>query len=135
MTGEITRDEESALGEEVFRALAATGTVPPWESLSDFAPVLGGQVRQSLGAVMARPALDLRTREIATVCMLAALGGCEPQLSFHIGGALRAGATPGEVVEALVQVSLYAGFPRAINAIQTARKVYSELGIMAGDPS
>jgi 4-carboxymuconolactone decarboxylase len=110
-------------GERVFAALAPEGAVPPWEAIADLAPALGAQVRQGLGAIMARPQLDLRTRELATVCMLAALGGCEPQLQFHVGGALRAGATPGEVIEAISQVYLYAGFPRTLNALQVARKV------------
>jgi 4-carboxymuconolactone decarboxylase len=92
--------------------------------------VLGGEVEHSLGAVMARPQLDLRTRELATVCMLAALGGCEPQLEFHIGGALRAGASGAEVVEAITQVYLYAGFPRTLNAMNVARKVFAEHGVI-----
>ncbi|TCO62287.1 carboxymuconolactone decarboxylase family protein [Actinocrispum wychmicini] len=108
---------------EVFRRFAPADAVPPWEGLADFAPALGDQVRHGLGSVLARPELDLRTRELLTICMLAVLGDCEPQLEFHVGGAIRAGATPTEVVEALTQVSLYAGLPRALNAITVARRV------------
>jgi 4-carboxymuconolactone decarboxylase len=119
----VDTDDTTAEGERVFAALAPEGAVPPWQAIADVAPALGAQVRQSLGAIMARPQLDLRTRELATVCMLAALGGCEPQLEFHIGGALRAGATTTEVIESITQVYLYAGFPRTLNALQVARKV------------
>jgi 4-carboxymuconolactone decarboxylase len=102
----------------VFRRIAPEGAPPPWEALADLAP--------GLGAVLGRPGLDLRTRQLTTICVLAALGGDEAQLEFHIGGALRAGATPREVVEALTQVSLYAGIPRAINAMAVARRVLAE---------
>lgn len=112
-------------GADVFRRLAAEGAVPPWETeLASYAPALGAAVEHGLGAVLGRPDLDLRTRELVTICMLAALGGSEPQLEFHIGGALRAGATPAEVVEAISQVHLYAGFPRALSAMATVRKVF-----------
>ena len=113
-------------GEKLFHRLAPAGATPPWESLRELAPALGAQVQHGLGAVMSRPALDLRTRELAVVCMLAALGGCEPQLAFHVGGALQAGATAQEVIEALTQVSLYAGLPRALNAVGVAQQVFAE---------
>ena len=127
-TGSAAGDA-AARGEEVFRELAPDGAAPPWDGLADLAPALGAEVRHLLGSVMGRPGLDLRTREIATICMLATLGGCEPQLAFHIGGALRAGAKPGEVIEALTQVSLYAGVPRALNAMQVARQAFAAEGI------
>jgi len=124
-----TTEQTNRRGDEVFAQLSAPDTAAPWEGLADFAPTLGAQVRQSLGAVMARPPLDLRTREPVTICLLGALGGCEGHLAFHIGGALRAGARAEEVVEALTQVSMYAGFPRAINAINVARQVFAEMGV------
>jgi 4-carboxymuconolactone decarboxylase len=122
----LDADGTAAEGERVFTALAPEGAVPPWQAIADLAPALGAQVRQGLGAIMARPQLDLRTRELATVCMLAALGGCEPQLEFHIGGALKAGASATEVIEAVSQVYLYAGFPRTLNALQVAKKVLAD---------
>jgi 4-carboxymuconolactone decarboxylase len=133
MTQQIVgADDTATAGDRVFAQLAPQGAVPPWQALADFAPALGAQVRHSLGAIMARPQLDLRTRELATVCMLAAIGGCEPQLEFHIGGALRAGATPAEVVEAISQVYLYAGFPRTLNALQVARKALADQSSTTG---
>ncbi|MGP4113736.1 carboxymuconolactone decarboxylase family protein [Streptomyces sp. 4N509B] len=120
----------TSAGERLFRQLAPTGATPPWEGMADVAPALGAEIEHGLGAVMARPGLDLRTRELAVVCMLAALGGCEPQLAFHVGGALRAGARPAEVVEAVTQVYLYAGFPRTINALNVVRKVFAEHGVL-----
>ena len=55
----------------------------------------------------------------------------EPQLTFHVGGALRAGATPTEIVEAVTQVSAYAGIPRALNAMAVVRSVFAGEGVTA----
>lgn len=109
-------------GDAVFRALAGPGDTAPWDAVADLAPALGQHVRAGLGALVGNPALDLRTRELATVCMLAALGGVEPQLAFHTRGALRAGAEPAEIVEAVAQAALYAGIPRALNALAVVRR-------------
>ncbi|SEN90272.1 4-carboxymuconolactone decarboxylase [Actinacidiphila rubida] len=115
--------EGTSRGAAVFRALAAEADAPPWEAIRDVAPGLGAHIEHGLGALTGASGLDLRTREIATVCMLAALGDCAPQLAFHVAGALRAGADETEVVEAIAQVSLYAGVPRTLNALAVARPI------------
>lgn len=115
--------------EEVFGKLAAPGTAPPWEGVADLDPGLASHIEHGLGAVLAGPGLDLRTRQLVTVAVLTSIGGCEPQLAFHIGGALRIGVPAEEVVRAIAQVSLYAGIPKTLNAIAVARKVFAEQGI------
>lgn len=64
-----------------------------------------------------------------TIGALAAQGGCDPQLAVHLGLALDVGLAPAELVEALVQLSVYSGFPRAINALGVARRVFAERGL------
>ena len=118
---------------EVFGELAPEGATPPWETVADLTPALGAFVRQGLGGLLAGPGLDLRTRELATVCMLAAMGGADAQLSFHVSGAMRAGASSAEVVEALAQVAIYAGIPRALNGLAVARDVL--VGAQTADAS
>ena len=122
-------DEIDQRADDLFRKLSITDAMAPWDDLADFAPGLGAQVRYHLGAVFTRPGLDIRTRELVTVCMLAALGDDERQLAFHMGGALRMGATPEEVVEALTLVSVCAGLPRGINGMKVAREVFAKMGI------
>lgn len=122
-----THDTYQQRAAEVFAALSAPGGAAPWESLEDLAPALGDLIKHGLGGLLGRPQLDLRTRELATVCMLAAMGGCDPQLAFHTAGAVRAGASVQEVVEALMQVSVYAGVPRTLNALAVARKALADL--------
>lgn len=78
-----------------------------------------------------RTLLDDRSRQIAAVAALAALGHCRPQLKVHINGALNVGCTPTEIVEVILQMVLYAGFPVATNAMLAAREVFEERGCLA----
>jgi 4-carboxymuconolactone decarboxylase len=56
-------------------------------------------------------------------------------MAFHMGGALRVGARPEEVVEALTLVSVCAGLPRGINAMRVAREVLAKMDIAVPAPS
>ena len=69
-----------------------------------------------LGDLYARPGADLRIREVAAVSALATMRA-EPQLRVHVKAALRAGCTRDELIEILMQVSIFAGFPAALNAL------------------
>lgn len=122
-------DEIDQKADDLFHELSGGGVIAPWDELAEFAPGLGAQVRYGLGAVFTRPGLDMRTRELVTACMLAVLGNSEHQMAFHLGGALRVGATPEEVVEALTLVSVCAGLPRGINAMKVARELFVNMGI------
>jgi len=100
-------------------------------ALKDVAPDLGHYVIEfGFGDVYSRPGLDLRTRELATVAGLVALGHAQPQLKVHVNGALNVGCTPAEVVEMIIQMALYAGFPAALNAMFTAKQVFAERGLL-----
>ncbi len=81
------------------------------------------------GEVCARPDLDPQQRQLATVAALAALGGLEPQLDFHVAGALNVGCTPVQIVELMIHLVIYAGFPAALNGITVARKVFERRGL------
>ncbi|MBU2800679.1 carboxymuconolactone decarboxylase family protein, partial [Acidithiobacillus caldus] len=70
--------------------------------------------------------LSLKEREIATVAALTALGNAQPQLKVHIHGALNVGCTRREIVEILIQMAVYAGFPSALNGIFAAKEVFAE---------
>lgn len=83
-------------------------------------------VEDGFADVYARPGLDLRRRQLVTVVTLATLGGCERQLAVHVHGALNVGVSADELFEALLQVALYAGVPRSLNAIRVLREVEAE---------
>lgn len=96
-------------------------------SLADLAPDLGRFIVEfSFGDVYTRPGLDLLQRELATVAMLAAMGTGAPQLRVHIHGLLNVGGTREQLVEVLIQVAVYAGFPAAINGLLVAQAVLAE---------
>lgn len=94
------------------------------EGLADLAPDLGRYIVEfAFGDVYSRPGLDLRTRELATVAALTALGNARPQLEVHLEAALHVGCTKGELIEVIIQMSLYAGFPAALNGVAALRAV------------
>ena len=96
-------------------------------SLEDIAPDL---VRYTIefpfGDIYSRPDLDLRSREIAVVAALTALGNAAPQLRVHIHGALNVGVSRNEIVEIIMMMAVYAGFPAALNGMAAAKEVFAE---------
>ena len=82
-------------------------------------------IEYAFGDVCARPGLDLKARELATIAVLTALGTAIPQLRLHINGALNVGCSRTEIVEVIVQTALYAGIPAALNGLTTAKDVFA----------
>jgi 4-carboxymuconolactone decarboxylase len=98
------------------------------KNLEDIAPDLTRYVVEfPYGDIYSRPGLDLKSREIANVAALTALGNAQPQLQSHIEAALNVGCTREEIVEIIIQMAVYAGFPAAINGMNAAKKVFKEL--------
>ena len=97
------------------------------ESLKDIAPDFARLLIEfPFGDIYSRPGLDLKSREIAVIAALAALGNATPQLKVHIHGALNVGCTKQEIVEILMQMAVYAGFPAALNGLFAAKEVFAE---------
>ena len=97
------------------------------EALKDIAPDLARYtIEFPFGDVYSRGVLSLKEREIATVAALAALGNAQPQLNVHIHGALNVGCTRQEIVEIMIQMAVYAGFPAALNGVSAAKEVFAE---------
>jgi len=102
-------------------------------SLSDLSPELGEWIVDfAYGDVFSRPGVALCTRELATISALTALGNAQPQLKVHIEGALNVGCNPEEIIEIIIQMAVYAGFPSALNGISAAREVFTKRGIKIG---
>lgn len=95
-------------------------------SLADIAPDFARYLIEfPFGDIYSRPGLDLRTREIAVVAALTAMGNAAPQLKVHLQAALNVGVTREEIVEVIMQMSVYAGFPAALNGLAAAREVFA----------
>jgi len=97
------------------------------EALKNIAPDFADMVIEfPFGDVYSRPGLDLKSREVATVAALTAMGTARPQLKVHVHGALNVGCTRQEVIEVMIQMAVYAGFPAALNGLFAAQEVFDE---------
>lgn len=127
-----THDEENRLRRGRATLAAVDGTVgldvvaQLESSFPDFARYL---VEFPFGDIYARPGLGLRERELATIAALCALGHALPQLKVHVHAALHVGCTPTEIVEVVMQMAVYAGFPAALNGLSVVREVFTQAGI------
>ena len=96
-------------------------------ALQDIAPDFARYVVEfPFGDIYSRPGLDLRTREIATVAALTAMGTAPAQLRVHIHGALNVGSTRTEIAEVIIQMAVFAGFPATLNGLAAAKAVFAE---------
>jgi 4-carboxymuconolactone decarboxylase len=95
------------------------------DSLADIAPDFAQYLIEfPFGDIYSRPGLDLRTRELATIAALVALGNAAPQLKVHLHAALNVGCSREEIVEVIMQMAVYAGFPAALNGLFAAKEVF-----------
>ncbi|MCE0844227.1 carboxymuconolactone decarboxylase family protein [Buttiauxella sp. A2-C1_F] len=98
------------------------------KSLSDIAPDFARLLIEfPFGDIYSRPGLDLKAREIAVVAALTALGNATPQLKVHIQGALNVGCSEQEIIEVIMQMAVYAGFPCALNGLFAAKEVFAQI--------
>ena len=89
------------------------------EGLGDLGRVI---VETVYGDVYTRPGLSTRDRELAAVAALVALGRSS-QIPQHLRASLKAGLSPNELREVLVQTATIAGFPPAMNAMATLKTI------------
>ncbi|WP_256959622.1 carboxymuconolactone decarboxylase family protein [Sphingobacterium sp. JB170] len=106
---------DGALGEKVINGL------------KDVSPDLGKYIIEySFGDIYSREALGLKSKEIAVVAALTAMGNAAPQLQVHLNGALNTGSSINELKEVILQMSVYSGFPSCINAMNMLKEVLAE---------
>jgi 4-carboxymuconolactone decarboxylase len=104
------------------------------DSLADIAPDFARYLIEfPFGDIYQRPGLSLREREIATIAALTALGHAAPQLKVHLQAGLNVGLTRAEIVEILMQMAVYAGFPAALNGLFAAKTVFAERNTPGAD--
>lgn len=95
--------------------------------LEDISPDLATYIIEfAFGDIYERPLLDLKTKEIAIIAGLTAMGNAGPQLKVHLNAALNAGWTIAEVQEVILQMSVYSGFPSAVNGMIALKEVLEE---------
>ena len=120
MSGESARERGERLLRKVDGDKVADNLLRAYEDVApDFTRYL---VEFAFGEIYARPG-DLRHRELIAISSLATMGGCDPQLETHVHGAFNAGLTEAEIVEAVMTLIPYIGFPRALNAMAVVKRV------------
>jgi len=118
------------LGSEKLKEIDGTGGEAVIKSLEGVAPDVGKYIVEfAFGDIYPRKGLGMRERELITITSLLTAGGCEPQLEVHINGALNIGISPEKIVESFIHCIPYTGFPRVLNAVFTAKKVFAERNI------
>lgn len=116
-----------ALGMEKLREVDGVGGEHVIKSLEDIAPDLGKYIIEfAFGDIYPRKELSMQEREMITIASLLTTGGCESQLDVHINGSLNVGIPPEKIIETFMQCIPYAGFPKVLNAVFTAKKVFDE---------
>ena len=127
----MNRDKQYEHGLAMLQQIDGEAGEKVIDSLADISPELGHQVVSwAFGEMYARPQLAPRDRQLVTLGMLTALGGCEPQLEVHINAALNVGLTPTQITEALLHAAVYCGMPRALNATSAAKKIFAERDLL-----
>lgn len=105
-----------------------TGEMEIGEGFKDLAPDLSRYVVEyAFGDIYARPGLDNKQKVLTTIAGLVAQG--MPQIEIHINSGLNVGLTPEEIVGCIMHLLPYTGFPRVLNALKVAQKVFDERGI------
>jgi 4-carboxymuconolactone decarboxylase len=130
-TEQFKEDARYTRGWEKLREIDGDAGEHVIASLADIAPDFARYLIEfPFGDIYSRPQLDLRAREIGVVAALTALGNAAPQLKVHIRGAINVGCSRAEVVEIIMQMAVYAGFPAALNGLFVAKEVFEELDLL-----
>jgi len=117
-----------ARGERLLRLVdgdkVADNLIAAYEDLApDFTRYL---IEFAFGEIYAREG-DLKHRELVAIASLATMGGCDPQLETHVRGAFNVGLTQAEVVEAVMTLIPYIGFPKALAAMAVVKRVVDKM--------
>jgi len=126
------RDRDAA---DVRRTLSGgRAAADPAEDLANMERILGGvgtlAFRWAFGEIWSRPELSRRDRSLCVIAILGALGQ-EKELAVHVPGGLNHGLTRTEIEEVMVQLTIYAGFPRAVDGMRAARAAFEKIDARA----
>lgn len=121
-------------GMEHLKAIDGVGGENVIKALADISPDLGKFIVEfAFGDIYTRKELSLQERELITITSLLTAGGCEPQLEVHINGSLNVGIAPQKVIESFLQCIPYTGFPKVLNAVFVAKRIFEERNININD--
>ncbi|MBO6637335.1 MAG: carboxymuconolactone decarboxylase family protein [Roseitalea sp.] len=123
----MTEESRLARGKRILSEIDGEAGEAVIAALADIAPDFATYVMEyPFGDIYARQGPGRRDRQIATIAGLTALGNAQPQLKVHIGAGLNVGLTREEIVEVIMHMSVYAGFPAALNGLFAAKEVFAQ---------
>ncbi len=115
------------IGSQILNNLKKDGADGVLKGLGKVAPELAENVLAFIfGRLYDSKLLDLKTKQIITITVLATLGYAKPQLAYHINIALNIGISREEIISIFTHICGYAGFPSGLNAVATAKEVFAE---------
>ena len=127
---EPIKSDRRARGEEMLARVDGDAGMRVVENLAISFPDFANYILEyPFGDIYSRTGLGLREREISVVAALCAMGNAAPQLRVHIHAALHVGCTPREILEVVMQMSVYAGFPATLNGLAAIKEVFDAKGI------
>lgn len=113
-------------GQAKLQEVDAEAATNVMSGLADVAPDIATYIEEfAFGDIYSRSGLDLKQREMITVTSLLTQGDTAAQLEVHINGCLNVGLTKQEVVESFIQCLPYVGFPKVLNAVAVAKRVFA----------
>jgi 4-carboxymuconolactone decarboxylase len=114
-------------GLKILNSINGTNGQRIMKLLKDISPDMARFVIEfPYGDIYSRPGLDLKTRELLTIASLTTLSTAPAQLKAHVRNAINAGCTKEEIVETIMQMCVYAGFPAALNGLFAAQEIFDE---------
>ncbi len=127
-------DERFERGAQAIRTLLHIEPEAYTAAFTEISPSLAQwTVAFEFGDVLARSGLDTVSKHLASLMMLAMRGNSDDRLALHLTGAVADHVPRAAIVEALIQLSVYGGFPTALNAFAVARKVFGEVAAAVPD--
>ena len=124
-------NEQRQTGLEKLNEINPEGYQRIQSLLKDICPDLAEMILEfPYGRIYPRAGLGVRTRELVTIASLATLGFARDQLKAHIVNALNVGCKKEEIVETILQMCVYAGFPACLNAMFIAKDVFADKGLI-----
>ena len=124
-------NERYEKGEEILNGISGHAVERINDLLGDICPDMAKLVIEfPYGDIYSRPGLDIKSRELITIASLTTLGYAKDQLKAHVDNALNVGCTKEEIIEVIMQMTIYAGFPAALNALFAAQEVFEKKGLI-----
>ena len=122
--------ERAAIGEALMRKVDGDRVTDNLlAAYAEIAPEFSRYLLEfAFGEIYAREG-DLKQRELVAIASLATMGGCDAQLETHVHGAFNVGLTKAEIVEAVMTLIPYIGFPKALNAMAVVKRVVEKRGV------